>query len=129
MQSYYCQSVNEDTSTKSAPITSDGTAPTADKWASSLPPVSFSGSAGFSVGHEQEYKEESGIYMIAMSSDTQSQATLLASKTVASIAPAPGAPQKAPKRLIFQLDDQQQHRDTFDLEEKVYQSNFYFYYT
>lgn len=93
---------------------------------STLPSVSFS-SCG---GHEQEYKEESGIYMITMASvsaasgldsehDSQTQATLTASKTVASVTSAvsAGAPHKTTKRLIFQLDDQQ--RDTFDLEEKV----------
>lgn len=51
--------------------------------------------------------------------DSQTQATLTASKTVASVTSAvsAGAPHKTTKRLIFQLDDQQ--RDTFDLEEKV----------
>lgn len=126
MQNYYDQSPNDEaliatTSSRHGPSAADN--------ATILPLVSFSSGGG---GHEQEYKEESGIYMITMASvsagggldsahDSQTQATLIASKTVASVTSAAAAPQKATKRLIFQLDDQQ--RDTFDLEEKVYQVN------
>lgn len=119
MQSYYEQSVNEE-AFRAPPITSHG--PTADR-PTTLPSVSFLSGAG----HQQEYKEEAGIYMITMASggeeyDSQARATLLATKTVASVTiPSSAAPQKATKRLIFQLDDQQQQRDTLDLEEKVYQ--------
>lgn len=125
MQNYYDQSPKDEaliatTSSRHGPSAADN--------ATTLPLVSFSSGGG---GHEQEYKEESGIYMITMASvsagggldsehDSQTQATLIASKTVASVTAA-AAPQKTTKRLIFQLDDQQ--RDTFDLEEKVYQVN------
>lgn len=97
-----------------------------------LPSVSFSsgsvGRGGAAVGggigghHELEYQVHSGVYMIAMASGSEDAnesqaATILAStKTVASVV-ATTAPQKATKKLIFQLDDQQ--RDTFDSEEKV----------
>lgn len=120
MQSYY-DPVPRDEATIPSPQHDSTT--TAAATAIALPAVSFVSSAPRGGGHEQEPTEESGIYMIGMASTSASgqendsqAATLLASKTVASVKPTV-AP-KTTKKLIFQLDDQQ--RDTFDLDEKVY---------
>lgn len=126
MQSYYDQSAPEEAFTA---LTTRNDSSAADK-SSALPSVSFS-----SEGHVQELQEQSGIYMISTASvgqgghGSQANAKLLVSKSVATTA---AGPQKAGKRLIFQLDDQKS--GTINLEAKVYQtfhlntlliSNFY----